>query len=288
MLNYASPLKPLPRAPGQAAAINALPGGFGCWPFWEGSGTTVMDLAGRSAGTVSGAAWQASSFGPALAFDGIDDYVRVAYTPHLNSPHVTMAVLAYFESYGAYASNGRQILEKGLPAWGSPYYQYLIQVYDNGTRRVVDGAAAINGTLCDLRIELPMTAGWQHLAWTYDGRQICGYLNGRQAAAPLACPGTINGYPTDLYFARATHFLDPITRFRGKLAAVWLSSEALDAGQVARLACDVFAPIRRRRQFAAAPNAGRLWRLAAAQCWTAGAAAAAPLVPGAAVGQTSD
>jgi hypothetical protein len=59
----------------------------GWWLMNEGAGLKVNDLSGnRNTGTLtSGPTWKAGKFGPAVNFDGTDDYIPIADNPPLTS-----------------------------------------------------------------------------------------------------------------------------------------------------------------------------------------------------------
>ena len=65
----------------------------GFWIFNEGSGNKVFDLSGNgNHGTFGGATmptWEPDKIGPALAFDGVDDYIL---NPHSSSLNLTNAI----------------------------------------------------------------------------------------------------------------------------------------------------------------------------------------------------
>lgn len=61
------------------------------WPFWEGAGDQVRDVAGISHGTNTDATWVTGSTGYRLELDGTVDYIQ-ASAPTLTDPNVfTMA-----------------------------------------------------------------------------------------------------------------------------------------------------------------------------------------------------
>jgi len=50
---------------------------IGCWPMVEGGGNRLTDISGyMNHGTINGATWVGTPWGPGLSFDGSDDYVN--------------------------------------------------------------------------------------------------------------------------------------------------------------------------------------------------------------------
>jgi hypothetical protein len=61
------------------------------WTFDEGSGNIVYDSSGNdNNGTINGAEWDTGKYGPALRFNGQDNYVEVPTSESLEiTPNVT-------------------------------------------------------------------------------------------------------------------------------------------------------------------------------------------------------
>jgi hypothetical protein len=144
--------------------------------FNEGSGASVYDASGNGhTGTISGAPWSMQGkFGPALAFNGLDNWVTVNATSLLDlTTGMTLEAWVFptittgtrdivlkegvtVDIYNLYARNWR-----GLPE---------SNVFVNGVNRVAEG---------------PVLSAhvWTHVAGTYDGTMLRLYLNGVEAAS---------------------------------------------------------------------------------------------------------
>ena len=156
--------------------------------FNEGSGTILTDVSGQANhGAVSGAEWSASGrFGGALAFDGIDDIVRVAGSSSLNLT-TAMTLEAWVKPTAASLSGWRTVLLK--QATGNPAYALYgnqnvkkpgveITLTAKPIKNVASGTAVLS------------TTTWTHIAATYDGATLRFYVNGTQASS-RAAGGTI-------------------------------------------------------------------------------------------------
>jgi len=83
------------------------------WVFNEGSGDIVNDLSGNNnTGTLTNMAfpstptsgWNPGRLGPAIVFDGLDDYISTLYIP--SSGNKTIAYWAKWSSFGDYDASG--------------------------------------------------------------------------------------------------------------------------------------------------------------------------------------
>jgi glucose/arabinose dehydrogenase/PKD repeat protein len=156
---------------GEVASSAVLAYGFN-----EGSEASVHDASGNGhTGTISGATWSPQGkFGPALAFNGLDNWVTVNTTGLLDlttgmtleawvfplttagTQDIIIKEGATVDIYNLYARNWR-----GVPE---------VNVSVGGTNRAADGTT------------LP-TNVWTHVAGTYDGTTLRLYLNGVEVAS---------------------------------------------------------------------------------------------------------
>ena len=192
----------------------------GHWTFDEGSGTTAADSSGnKNPGTITGAQWVAGQVGGALSFDGVNDYVEIQDADKLTPENLTLAY--WIKPVGTSASN--PIAKRDAANNGS----YAINLATTTTNHWCN----ISGSW--LTANFGYTFGeWQHVAVTYDGLAIAGYLNGQLAATTVA-PGTLNNDPGVLMFGQ-----DPRggLYYNGLLDDVRIYNRALSHAEVAGLA----------------------------------------------------
>ncbi len=99
------------------------------WAFDEGSGDTVLDSTGNgNNGTINGAQWGQGKFGPALEFNGQDNYVEVPSSDDLEiNENVTVAAWINWTDAGdgwlCIMANGQQ---------GGPWENYGLFVNRGG------------------------------------------------------------------------------------------------------------------------------------------------------------
>jgi len=156
----------------------ALPdsGMFMHMAFDEGSGPNVRDTAGNNdgvlgdgtclpgAGTCPG--WTSGKMGSALSFDGANDYIQMGYAaPALSEFSGNKLTLAVWIKPSSPTGSGMIFLKNG------PIYLYrqgnLIQ------------AGVFNGaSWAFFWSTIPLAAGWNHVAMTYDGSIERLYING--------------------------------------------------------------------------------------------------------------
>jgi prepilin-type N-terminal cleavage/methylation domain-containing protein len=148
------------------------------WKFDEGAGTAAADLIGSSNGFLSNfnfsgvSNWKTGAdcvSGSCLSFDGSNDFVNFGNDPSLSSPTFTWEMWVYNPKVGVWVFSKNK--DDGIP---SMEYGFIIQspggffqTYINGT--YVSGTANTNIA----------TAGWSHVAVTFDGTKIVYYIDGK-------------------------------------------------------------------------------------------------------------
>ena len=148
------------------------------WPLNSGTGNFACDAIGQNDGTVSGNVnWVAGVSGTALDFDGISTEVSLP-NGTLKPAHITQSAWVYpgklsgcnpvfcIESAIDGKTGAKLELTDG-------HFEFII---GNGT----SGIRVASGTLT-------ASERWYHVAGTYDGIQVCLWLNGKlQASKPLS------------------------------------------------------------------------------------------------------
>jgi len=157
-----------------------LPPTAAAYAFDEGSGTTTRDSSGNgNTGTlVNSPAWTSGKYGSALGF-GTSSYVTIP-----NSSTLNISGTAFSVSFFANITNagGDQVLID--KPWDStsypvPYYQYGVEFgSSSGTFDLFLGDAS--GGVHKHSMAGPLGV-WTHIAFTFDGSTVKGYVNGSLA-----------------------------------------------------------------------------------------------------------
>ncbi|HVR83279.1 MAG TPA: LamG-like jellyroll fold domain-containing protein, partial [Planctomycetota bacterium] len=157
-----------------------LPPTAAAYAFDEGSGTTTRDSSGNgNTGTlVNSPAWTSGEYGSALGF-GNGSYVTVP-----NSSSLNISGAAFSVSFFANITNsgGDQVLiDKPWDptSYPVPYYQYGVEFgSSSGTFDFFLGDAS--GGVHKHSMSGPLGV-WTHIAFTFDGSTVKGYVNGSLA-----------------------------------------------------------------------------------------------------------
>ena len=137
------------------------------WHLDENSGATTYDSADGNDGTISGATWTTGVNGPALSFDGDNDYVIVPNSENLNPAD-----------------------EITIEAWASTTEHDTSKVVDKGDWKGYDialdkhkgwkGGVYIDGTKYKVEWSggAPVLGQWYYLVLTYNGSAVTLYVDG--------------------------------------------------------------------------------------------------------------
>lgn len=151
------------------------------YSFDEGGGGSIADASGNgNTGILHGATFAAGHSGSAIAFSGTSGYVETPNSPSLDiaGGGITLAFWTFINS----TSSGVDYVLVGKPWSGSsmpsPFYQYGVEYSNSGNRTIDfffgDAAGGLHGPY-----RMPAIAGaWTHVAFTYDGATVKGYLGG--------------------------------------------------------------------------------------------------------------
>lgn len=101
----------------------------GVWLFDEGKGKTVKDHSGNgNDGTIVGdPQWVDSDFGPALKFDGKDDYLEIPHSDTVNVGEDDFTLVAWLNPAAPGAGQG--IISKGAWCWNGGW---ILDIGDTG------------------------------------------------------------------------------------------------------------------------------------------------------------
>jgi hypothetical protein len=183
-----------------AVSNGAASGLVASYAFNEGAGALAFDSSGAAnRGTVTNAAWTASGHAlGALSFDGTTDYVRATSSSTLNNVGSGLTVEMWANITGTSATD-YVLLAKPWTAGttGNPPYQYAIEYDANGLHTLDFYFGDTTNTKRGPYSITPSTGTWTHLAFTFDGTAVRGYLDGvLKLQTPIAA--TIQTRATDL------------------------------------------------------------------------------------------
>jgi Concanavalin A-like lectin/glucanases superfamily/Chitobiase/beta-hexosaminidase C-terminal domain/Family of unknown function (DUF6298)/Putative collagen-binding domain of a collagenase len=168
--------------------------------FNESTGTTIADYSGNgnNGKLTNGPVFVAGKNGNALSFDGVNDYVVVPNSSSLDISGTQIAFSLWVNIVNAntdYVIFGKPWVENSM---NYPYHQYALEFDGNGAKTFDFYFADTTGTLRG-PFSMPAPLGvWTHVAYTYDGAVVRGYLNGTEQLAVSA---------TQAVQARGTNFL---------------------------------------------------------------------------------
>ncbi|MCC7173981.1 MAG: IPT/TIG domain-containing protein, partial [Bryobacterales bacterium] len=195
----------------------------------EGGGAVLHDRSGNAndGSLLNGVAWTTGRYGTAISLDGVNDYVQMPNSPalELSGKNLTLEFWANVQSGGT--AWDYVILNK---PWNSgqmnyPYYQYGVEFYGSSREFVFFFGGAFGYR------EFRMAASydtWHHVAFTYDGSNVRGYLNGVQRfSTPETESLTVRG--TNLLLGVDGQLQQP---FKGRLDDLRIYSRALSAAEI--------------------------------------------------------
>jgi hypothetical protein len=226
----------VPAARGQGAAIDQVgqsvdPDLLGWWTFDEEAGTVAWDSSGRGhdGRLCNGPVWVPGRLGPALQFDGIDDYVEVPHSAGLvpSGQEVTVAAWINAERYGG--PNGAWW--QGILAKDDAPRLYSLYTYIDGTLHFSTGPSygSFVGTYSTGIVPL---REWVHVAALVKDYHHEYYINGEPAGVSGANAVLVPGSIASLTIGR-THEADRC--FLGMIDDVRLYDRALNAEEIKRM-----------------------------------------------------
>jgi len=203
----------------------------GWWKLDEGSGNIAADSGdkGLDGSLVGDTSWVEGIVDGALAFDGDGDYVDLGKDPAFNITQ-QITVSAWIK-INAFDKKWQTIIAKGNSAWRLHRHQGNNALQFACSGLVVPGNkwGSINGTM-DVN-----DGRWHHAAGTYDGSQICLYVDGKLDVSSTAS-GTIKINDHPVYIGENSERPDRF--WNGLIDDVRLYSYALTADEVAAIYAD--------------------------------------------------
>jgi hypothetical protein len=196
----------------------------------EGSGTLAHDASGNNnTGTLTnGPLWTTGKYGKALSFDGVNDYVAVPNSSSLDisGKNLTLSLWVNLTDTG----NDQVLLAKPWvsSAMSTPYHQYALEFDGNGAKTLDFYFGDTTGTLQGFHLAGYTPGTWAHVAFTYDGTTVKGYLNGVQKLS-VAATQSIQARGNSLLLGVDGAFGQA---FKGRLDQVRIYNRALTASEI--------------------------------------------------------
>jgi hypothetical protein len=208
-----------------ATFIRVIDGLVLALPMDEGEGTTVNDRSGNNKnGTIHGATWVDGKYGKALSFDGVDDYVDFGDILGFEG-RAPFSVVFWIYDWG-YTGIWDRIVSKekvAAPRQGwiicriSTQNQYYFTRFRDGN---------------EYGIYFTYTPeNWNYIAFTYDGSNMQGYLNGDLKSTTANTLEMVQT-GTSLKLGRAS---DGTDFFRGIVGEVRIFNRALEQAEISDL-----------------------------------------------------
>ena len=193
-------------------------------PFFEGSGTKVLDLSGKgNHGTITDAVWTRDENGVAMSFNGTSAYIDCGNDASLNitdaitievwvktlTPATSQSLVGKTGASGSRSWHVR-LLARKINFWISPGGTTVIQA--NGPTTITD-------------------TNWHHVAATWDGTTMLVYIDA--VAGTGVSANTMNSEPDEgVYIGVAGSQLG--SHFNGTIDEVRIYAVALTADQIKR------------------------------------------------------
>jgi hypothetical protein len=154
------------------------------YTFDEHSEDVVPDASGKQnhGRIVKAPEWVNAEHGGALRFNGSGQYIRVPNSDSIDigGRHITIAMRVALE--GPLQRFDQDILAKPWHAGSGryPWFQYAIEFDSNGSQSVDFYLGDTSGRPRGPYFVRPPVGPWTHVAFTYDGDQVRGYVDGRE------------------------------------------------------------------------------------------------------------
>ena len=201
------------------------------WPLGDGAGSTATEASSQHpAGRLkNGPRWIHRSFGTALSFDGVDDYVDAGPIPPVTQSF-TIAGWIYrakdlqHNERAVWCSQGWN----GESGWAALVHEHGGQMFHG----------FLKGGVAFVASGVPSAGTWEHVAWVVDAQaQPTLYLDGTQAAAIAHAAPILPPQPgiSTLLGAGQISPAEPEAFFPGSLHDVRLYRSALTAEAIAEL-----------------------------------------------------
>ena len=194
-------------------------------PFDEGQGQVAQDESNSGLrANLDGPKWVDGRFGKALELDGVDDIITLNDADELKLlDGGTIMAWIYIKTASGHASWPRIMIKSETNGGTGTGYDFLLDRALGYSLRFCTGGA------CNTMDSPPETDTWQHIAITFDGDTIRGYIEG-QEIGNIAQPGPT----TDSAGQKAGIGNSPVDarQFHGLMDEVRVWSRALTEAEI--------------------------------------------------------
>jgi VanZ family protein len=153
------------------------------YSFDEASGAIAEDRSGHSNNgvLVNDPEWIIGKSGHGLRFNGSNQYARIPNTPSIDISDENITISMWVVLQKSMDRRDQVILGKPWHPRSMvyPYYQYGVE-FTNRTRTLDFYFGDTSGRLRGPFSLKPQTKVWTHAAFTYDGKVVRGYIDGRE------------------------------------------------------------------------------------------------------------
>ncbi|MBI2449113.1 fibronectin type III domain-containing protein [Candidatus Pacearchaeota archaeon] len=209
-----------------------IPSGLAAhWKFDEGTGSSAADSSGNgNNGAITSPSWTIGRIGNALSFSGAS-YITVPNSASLDIVGRNISIAAWLSPLDT--PGDAVLIEKQWTAGSmtSPYYQYGIELDNNGDGSYDFIFGDSSGVLRIGAFSTAQYGTWQHLVITYDGANIRAYINGVQAGS-IAQTNSLQARGNSLIIGADALLAQ---RYQGLLDEVMLFNKALTVQEVSDL-----------------------------------------------------
>lgn len=210
------------------------------YDFDEDSGVTTRDRSGHgNTGFLqdSGPTWSAGVAGGALTFDGVDDVVDVPASASLDISGTGLSIL-FWAKIDDTKMDGRDhvLVNKAwaMKTWNDPFYQYGVEF--GATPKTFDLYFGVGDTDAGRRgpFRMSFTGGseWTHVAFTYDGERVRGYLGGTETFSESTDGGIVSRPDSGLWLGLDATSKQP---FKGAMDDLRIYDRALPLAEIQAL-----------------------------------------------------
>jgi uncharacterized delta-60 repeat protein len=211
--------------PGQEDS-DFMPEVVSLWHLDEGAGISAADSVGTNPGYLNnGPSWVSGHSGPAVSFDGVDDYVSVPHDASLNPTQITVSAWIKATNWkteiwrGAVVGNDHKV--------GEESHGYNLRTGDNGKLSFVVATASWWKEASTA--SLMSTGQWHHIVGTYDGTTVKVYIDGVERGS-AAGGGDLVASSYALNIGRSPYYTDRL--FDGVIDEVAIFNRALTPSEV--------------------------------------------------------
>jgi hypothetical protein len=177
-------------------------------------------------GSIVGACWTSKGiWGPALSFDGVDDYVVCGNDISVNPTIITLEAWIKSNAIGA----RQKIIDKPYTSLTEPWYQYSLEIREDGEIYFSLSIDGIRHYVWTYNFAIQAN-NWYHITATYDGSTMHVYKNAVKYPTSVSVSGNISSYNTNLEIGR--YSIQNCCYFYGLIDKVYIYNRALSAEEI--------------------------------------------------------